>query len=237
MLVGCWTEALHVFKISNILFSEYSVKEFKVSNKENRKNTVRLTMVSVWINSSCWIRVEIWRESSPTPGSFQNGISYLVLNFSCVFQRLDKLVKWIRGYFRLSKYTPKRSITSSVILHLWLIQDICKVVSLVCFFNVHWVTISNISNQNEECHVICSMTSMSKTSHSFAPQNNTWIISSLNTSKIVRPVQSVPLPRGGGGDTCYVGVPGDVPFSWVYLYVFWSQVEYKIVCFIFARKF
>ena len=56
---------------------------------------------------------------------------------------------------------------------------------------VPWVTISNKSNRNEKCHVIYSMTTMSKISVSFSPRNNTYIISSLNTSKVVRPVQSL----------------------------------------------
>ena len=33
------------------------------------------------------------------------------------------------------------------------------------------------------------------------------------TSSYLRTFSMIP----GGGATCYVGVPGDVPFSWVYL--------------------
>ena len=104
-------------------------------------------------------------------------------------------VKWIRGYFRQSKYNPKRSFRA-IILHVWLIQDICKVFWLLCFLKVPWVTISNKSSRSKECHVIYSMTTKSKISVTFSPQNNTCIISSLNTSRVFKLfIPSLHLPN------------------------------------------
>ena len=37
------------------------------------------------------------------------------------------------------------------------------------------------------------------------------------------------LGGGGGGGTCYVGIYGDVPFSWVYLLPEKSRAEYSRV--------
>ena len=43
--------------------------------------------------------------------------------------------------------------------------------------------------------------------------------SNLGTLKIT--------PRGGGGGTCYVGVSGDLPFSWVYFMLENSRAGYQ----------
>ena len=98
----------------------------------------------------CMDPVEFVLKSEENLGS---GIFRMVSNFYRVFQRLDRSVKWMKGYFRHSKYNPKMSVRT-VILHVWLIQDICKAFSLLCFLKVPWVAISNKSSRNEECHVI-----------------------------------------------------------------------------------
>ena len=139
---------------------------------------------------SSWICTEIWRKSFPLPDSFQNGICCSVLNFSCVFQRLEKSAKWIRGDFKHSKFSPEGLLERSSFM-----SDSYKIFVKRFHFCVSWsylrLPFLIKSNRNEECHVIYFTTTMSKISVYCSSQNNTCIISSLSSLKVVRPVQSL----------------------------------------------